>query len=133
MRYTTLILTLFASVIACGVIYNNARIALSTRGRDLASLRVLGFRRARSPRSCSASWRCRCVLALGPGRVPRARDGGADDGADRSGAVSLPGRDLGADVQLCIVVTLAAALVSALLVRRRLDQLDLIGVLKSRE
>src|SRR5262249_44238623 len=35
----------FACVIACGVVYNNARIALAERSRDLATLRVLGFTR----------------------------------------------------------------------------------------
>ncbi len=34
---------LFASVIAIGVAYNSARISLSERARELASLRVLGF------------------------------------------------------------------------------------------
>lgn len=41
----TAILTLFAGVIAVGVVYNNARVALSMRQRDLATLRVLGFTR----------------------------------------------------------------------------------------
>lgn len=36
---------LFASFISFGVIYNTARIALSERGRELASLRVLGLTR----------------------------------------------------------------------------------------
>jgi putative ABC transport system permease protein len=40
---SALIIVPFACVIAFGVIYNGARIALSERGRDLASLRVLGF------------------------------------------------------------------------------------------
>jgi len=34
---------LFACVIACGVVYNTARISLAERGRELATLRVLGF------------------------------------------------------------------------------------------
>ncbi len=37
---------LFSSVIAFGVVYNAARISLSERSRELASLRVLGFTRA---------------------------------------------------------------------------------------
>ena len=45
MLVMTLILTLSAAAIAIGVVYNNARIALSMRSRDLASLRVLGFTR----------------------------------------------------------------------------------------
>ena len=35
----------FASIIAIGVVYNAARIALSDRARELATLRVLGFTR----------------------------------------------------------------------------------------
>src|SRR3569833_1131574 len=41
----TIILTLSAAAIAIGIVYNNARIALSMRSRDLATLRVLGFTR----------------------------------------------------------------------------------------
>src|SRR5690606_18243709 len=41
----TFILSLFAGVIALGVVYNSVRISLSERGRELASLRVLGFTR----------------------------------------------------------------------------------------
>ena len=37
---------LFASVIAFGVVYNSARVTLSERSRELASLRVMGFTRA---------------------------------------------------------------------------------------
>ena len=33
----------FAGIIAFGVVYNAARISLSERARELASLRVLGF------------------------------------------------------------------------------------------
>ena len=40
------VLILFATIITFGVVYNNARIALAERSRELASLRVLGFTRA---------------------------------------------------------------------------------------
>ncbi len=43
MESNTAVLIFFACAIASGVVYNSARIALSERGRDLASLRVLGF------------------------------------------------------------------------------------------
>ncbi len=36
---------LFATIVAFGIIYNSARISLSERGRELATLRVLGFSR----------------------------------------------------------------------------------------
>ena len=37
--------TLFTTIVTFGVVYNSARISLAERARDLASLRVLGFRR----------------------------------------------------------------------------------------
>ena len=36
---------MFAGIIAFGVVYNSARVSLSERSRELASLRVLGFTR----------------------------------------------------------------------------------------
>ena len=44
----TFILSLFAGVIAFGVVYNSARISLSERARELATLRVMGFTQGRS-------------------------------------------------------------------------------------
>ena len=46
MLFFTYVATVFAVIIAFGVVYNSARIALAERGRELASLRVLGFTRA---------------------------------------------------------------------------------------
>jgi len=46
MNNTMAINLLFAMVIAFGVIYNTARISLSERSRELASMRVMGFTRA---------------------------------------------------------------------------------------
>lgn len=42
----TTVLVVFACVIAVGIVYNGARIALSERANELASLRVLGFTQA---------------------------------------------------------------------------------------
>jgi putative ABC transport system permease protein len=132
-RYTTLILTLFASVIACGVIYNNARIALSTRARDLASLRVLGFRRSEISAILLGELAIQVVLALLPGiflghLIAEQMMAQTDPELYRFPVV-ISDRTY----SFALIVTLVAALASALLVRRRLDHLDLIGVLKSRE
>ena len=58
----------FACILAFGVTYNAARIALSERGRELATLRVLGFTARRSPTSCSVRSACspwrRCRSAV---------------------------------------------------------------------
>jgi len=57
MLTSTLILTIFACVLAFAVIYNGARISLSERARELSSLRVLGLTKKRFPLSFSESRR----------------------------------------------------------------------------
>jgi putative ABC transport system permease protein len=133
MRYTTLILTLFASMIACGVIYNNARIALSTRSRDLASLRVLGFRRSEISAILLGELALQVVLALGPGMLLGYGMASFTMAQNDPELYRFPVVVSARTYAFAVLVTLGAALVSALLVRRSLDHLDLIGVLKSRE
>jgi putative ABC transport system permease protein len=133
MRFTTLILTLFAAIISGGVVYNTARIALSTRARDLASLRVLGFRR----REISAILLAELAIQVAVGLLPGMYMGrllcermmaGADPESYRFPVVVSAGT-----YAFAALVTLGASLASALVVRNRLDHLDLVGVLKSRE
>jgi putative ABC transport system permease protein len=133
MRFTTLIMTLFASVIACGVIYNNARIALATRSRDLASLRVLGFRRSEISAillgELAVQVLCALPLGLWLGRELAEWLMAQSDPELYRFPVVISTQTY----SFAVLVTLAASLVSALLVRRSLDRLDLVAVLKSRE
>ena len=127
-------LTLFAATIAIGVVYNNARVSLSLRSRDLASLRVLGFTRAEISAVLLGELAVQVLLAIPIGLVIGTMDGERRDGHRRSGAIPHAGDDLSSQTYaFATLVTLGAGLVSALLVRRKLDQLDLIGVLKTRE
>ncbi|MDD9938631.1 MAG: ABC transporter permease [Myxococcales bacterium] len=133
MYITTLILTIFAAIIAGGVIYNNARVALSTRSRDLASLRVLGFRRREISAILLGELGLQVVLALVPGMIigtlmAEGMMSQADPEMYRFPVMISP-----RTYAFAAVVTMGAALLSALLVRRRLDNLDLIAVLKTRE
>ncbi|HEX8363598.1 MAG TPA: FtsX-like permease family protein [Longimicrobium sp.] len=133
MNTTMAIVSLFAGVIALGVVYNGARVALSERGRELASLRVLGF-----------TGREIAVILLGEQAVITV-------------AGLLPGFALGVgycalllrvingelyrlplfvsppSLLLATGVVLVAAAGAGLAVRRRLRHLDLIAVLKTRE
>ena len=132
-RFVQDIEIVFAIIIAFGVVYNTARIALAERGRELATLRVLGFTRGE-------------VSAILLGEV---------------GVLALPAIPLGCAVgrlligvvvramagermhpplvvspgtyALGIVVFLIAATASALVVRRGADRLDLLATLKARE
>jgi putative ABC transport system permease protein len=123
----------FASVIAFGVVYNSARISLSERSRELATLRVIGFTRAEISAILLGEL---AVLTLAA--IP----GGLLIGYGFAAFTTL-----GLDTEMyriplvvdratfgfAAVVVLAAALFSALVVRRRLDHLDLIAVLKTKE
>jgi putative ABC transport system permease protein len=130
--FTTVLVT-FATVIAAAMVYNAARIALSERGRELASLRVLGFTRAEVallllgeqalltlaaiPLGFWIGYRlCAWLAALYQWelfRMPLVV-------SDRTWVFAL-------------VVVAGAAALSGLAVRRRLDRLDLVAVLKTRE
>jgi putative ABC transport system permease protein len=129
-------ITLFSGL-ACalgfGVSYNSARIALSERGRELATLRVLGFSRgeisyillAEVGLLIVAALPFGCLLGLGLSELMAAT---FETELFRIPLVIKP-----ATYGLSIVIALAATILSALVVRHRLDHLDLIEVLKTRE
>ncbi len=124
---------LFSIVIACGVVYNGARISLAEQSRELATLRVIGFTRgevgqivigelailtlAAVPLGCLLGYGLAALFVMGLDteiyRIPLV--------IERSTYVFAS-----------IVVILAAA-ASALIVQRRIRDLDLIAVLKTRE
>jgi putative ABC transport system permease protein len=132
-RIMSSVLTLFASVIAVGVVYNNARIALAERTWELASLRVLGFTRAEVSALLLGELALVIALALPLGM---ALGNGLVHGLIwmlRSDQFSFPvviQPRTYAWAALCVVV---AGLVSALVVRRRIDRLDMVAALKTRE
>jgi putative ABC transport system permease protein len=129
----TLILTIFASIIAVGVIYNNTRVALSQRSRDLASLRVLGFTRAEIAGILMGEQAVQVALAIPIGLiVGYYMVVGIMSTVDPE-TYRLPVVISARAYIYASMVALASALISALLVRRKLNRLDLIGVLKTRE
>jgi putative ABC transport system permease protein len=129
----TLIMTCFASVIAAGVVYNNARVAVAERSRDLASLRVLGFTRREISGVLLGEMAVQILLAIPIGlwigyQLCLGIAGSIDPEMYRLPVILSPGT-----YAFAVAIVLLAAGGSALLVRRRLDHLDLIGVLKTRE
>jgi putative ABC transport system permease protein len=124
---------LFASIIACGVVYNSARISLAERSRDLATLRVLGFTRAEISALLLGELGLLTLAAIPVGLVVGYGFAGLavlalDTENHRFPLVVQP-----STYAFAATVTLAAALLSGLLVRRRLDRLDLVAVLKTKE
>lgn len=129
----TLILTLSAAAICVGVVYNNARIAVSMRGRDLATLRVLGFTRREISTILLGELGAQVVvgipLGLWIGRMMSVRFAASIDPE----AVRFPLFISSKTYAAAALIGLVSAGVSALLVRRKLDRLDLVAVLKASE
>ncbi len=129
----TFILSLFAGVIAFGVVYNSIRISLSERDRELASMRVLGFRRGEVAYILLGEMAVLVLLSIpvgfGLGAALSTWSVSALETEMFNFPVILSRRTFGT----AAVVVLIAAVLSALMVRRQLNRLDLVGVLKTRE
>lgn len=131
--FTTLILSVFGAAIAIAIVYNNARVALSTRERDLASLRVLGFTRAEISRILLNEIAAQVGLAILPGLALGRLLSWSITQMTSPEMFRLPVIVSNQTYVYAVMTTVAAAIVSALIVRRKLDRLDLVAVLKSRE
>jgi putative ABC transport system permease protein len=123
----------FACIIAFGVVYNTARVALSERGRELASLRVLGLTRAEISRILLGELALLTCAAIPLGLLFGNRLAGLVCWFMDTELYRIPLIIEPATYSFATTVVLIAAILSGLLVRRRLDHLDLIAVLKTRE
>jgi len=132
-RIMSTILTAFAVVIAVGVVYNNARIALAERGWELASLRVLGFTRAEVSALLLGELALLIALALPLGMALGWALVHAISALLSSDQFYFPVVILPRTYAWAALAVLAAGAVSALVVRRRIDRLDMVAVLKTRE
>ena len=124
---------IFATVIACGVVYNSARISLSERERDLASLRVLGFTRAEISFILLGELAVVTLIAIPLGLVLGYGFCRSIIEALASELLRIPMVVDPVSYALAAMAVAAVAALSGLAVRRRLDRLDLVAVLKSRE
>lgn len=124
---------LFAGMIAFGVVYNSARISLSERGRELASLRVLGFTRAEVSWILLGEFALLTVAALIPGFVIGHGLSWAMAEGFETELFRIPLVIERGTYGFSALVVLSAALLTGLVVRRRIDHLDLVAVLKTRE
>ena len=124
---------IFAGVIAFGVVYNAARVSLSERSRELASLRVLGFTRAEISSILLGELALLTLAALPVGAVLGYGLSSLIVGSIQSEVYRFPLFVSRQAVAWSFLGIMTAAALSALLVRRRLDTLDLVAVLKVRE
>lgn len=127
------ILTLFAVAMAVGIVYNAARISLSERAWELASLRVLGMTRAEVSVLLLGQLAAELLLALPLGAAAGWGLATVLMRLMSSDNIDFPVVIAPSTYASAGLIVLAAGLVSALLVRRKIDQLDLVAVLKVRE
>lgn len=127
------VLTMFAVTIAVSVVYNNARVALSLRGRELASLRVLGFTRGEISSVLIGELGVQVLVGIPFGLLFGKLLVRGMLSANDPEAFRFPVAISHHTYAIAALVTALAAVASALLVRRKLDKLDLIEVLKTRE
>ena len=133
MLFFTFVATVLAGVIAFGVVYNSARISLAERGRELASLRVLGYTRGEISYILLGELGLLTLLAIPLGFLLGRWLCAYVSHALSSDLFRIPLVTERATYALAAAVVLVSAAVSGLIVRHRLDHLDLVEVLKTRE
>lgn len=124
---------LFASIIAVGVVYNSARIILSERSHELASMRVLGFTRGEISSILLGELAAITLLAVPLGLLLGYGLGSLMVTAFDTELYRFPLIISGRTYAVSVLIVLLSATLSGLLVRRRLDDLDLVEVLKTKE
>ncbi|HPC60042.1 MAG TPA: FtsX-like permease family protein [Verrucomicrobiota bacterium] len=123
----------FATVVAFGVVYNNARISLAERARELATLRVIGFSRREVGAVLITELVILALIAVPLGLLIGTGFAKVILGAVNTETVRLPLVLTSSNYAFAVLVVTVASSLSALAVLRKLGQLDLVGVLKAPE
>jgi putative ABC transport system permease protein len=122
-----------AVLITVGVTYNAARIQLSERARELASLRILGFGRGEVSYILMGEMMLIALIAQPIGWFIGAWIARLMTNNFTSDIYAIPLVLKPGTFTLASLVVLTAAFGSVMIVRRRLDRLDLVSVMKTRE
>jgi putative ABC transport system permease protein len=123
----------FATVVAFGVVYNNARISLAERARELATLRVIGFSRREVGAVLVTELVILALLAVPLGLLLGTGFATVIVKTVNTETVRLPLVLTSSNYAFAVTVVVVASTFSALVVLRRLGQLDLVGALKAPE
>ena len=131
--FYNMVASLLAASIGFGVVYNSARIALSERGRELASLRVLGFTQGEIAYILLGELALLALAAIPVGFLLGVGLVSILVHALESDLYRLPLILNPSNYALGASVILLSSVVSGFLIWRKLGKLDLIAVLKTRE
>lgn len=132
-RVTGLVLTAFATVIAIGVVYNNMRIALAERSWELASLRVLGLGRGAVAMLLLGELALLIAIAIPIGMAIGFGLTHLVVALLQSDQFIFPVVVRSSTYAGAALVVVAAGIASSLVVKRRIDRIDLASALKARE
>ncbi len=123
----------FATVVAFGIVYNSARISLSERQRELATLRVVGFTRGEVAVVLVGELALLTLLALPAGLLIGSVFAAGILQTVNNEFIRLPLILTSSNYAFAVLVVTVASVISAILACRLLDRLDLVGVLKARD
>lgn len=123
----------FAIIVSFGVVYNSARIALSERGRELATLRVVGFSHREVAAVLISELSILTLIALPAGLLIGSGLANLIIQTASTETVRLPLVLTAKSYATAVLIVLSSSSLSFALVSRGLQQLDLLGVLKSRD
>jgi putative ABC transport system permease protein len=124
---------MFGGLIAIGVMYNSGRIQVSERGRELATLRVLGFTRFEAAYILLGELGVLTLLALALGCAIGYGLAWLLSSAFDTELFRVPLVIERSTYGTSALVVLVAGAASALVVRRRINRLNLVAALKTRE
>ncbi len=127
------VLTAFAVIISVGVVYNGARISLQERAWELASLRVLGFGREEVAQILLAEFVLEILLGIPFGIILSRSIVELISRFHSNESFQIPAVVEPRTYLAAIAIVIASATASAFVVRRGIDRLDLVAVLKTRD
>jgi len=128
-----LFISLFAGATAFSVVYNNARISLSERSRELASLRVLGFTRGEISYILLGELAVVVLMAIPVGFMLGWSLTYFIVWSLQTELYRLPMDISSTTYAMAALIVMISAALSAVFIRRKINRLDLIAVLKTRE
>jgi putative ABC transport system permease protein len=133
LNISTTALNLFAALIAIGMVYNSARVALSERGHELASLRVLGFSQREISFMLLGEQGFLALAAVPVGFLIGYGMCAVLTQAMQTELYRMPLVVNASTYALAVLIVGIACIGTGALLYRRLSRLDLVAVLKTRE
>lgn len=126
-------LSLFAAAMACGVVYNAARISLSEREREFATMRVIGLTRYEVAKVLFGELFAQVLLALPIGCALGYAFAKSTAEASSTDMYRVPLIVSPTTYIFAMTIIVLSTVLVVVVVRRRLDRLDLVSVLKTKE